>query len=191
LNLAEEKQALRKEMRAIRRDFHKASGERASFDLMELVSSSAALKNAEIISCFWPIQTEVNTVPLIHKLYKAGHQICLPIVVGNAQPLIFRQWTPETEMLEGAYKAMTPVESSPQLVPDLILSPLLAFDRNGYRLGYGGGFYDRSIEEIKTTKPLVTAGLAYSVQEVDNVPTEKTDQKLDFLITEKEILEFT
>ena len=190
MSLATDKQALRKEMRAVRRQFHKDKSETASTQLTETATASKLFRAGQIVSCFWPIQTEVDTVPLIQALHKLGCRICLPIVIGEARPLVFRQWMPDTEMIEGDFGAMTPPESSPILVPDVVLCPLLAFDRQGFRLGYGGGFYDRSIEEIRTLKPVTTAGLAYSVQEVKNVPTEPTDQKLDFLITEKEILEF-
>ena len=190
MSLAEEKQTLRKAMRSVRRQFHLENGEEAAASLLELATSSPLFGGKKTISCFWPIQTEINTVPLIERLVKMGHRVCLPIVVGEAQPLIFREWLPTLEMIEGAFGAMTPPETSPALTPDLILSPLLAFDNLGFRLGYGGGFYDRSIEQIRKNQSLVTVGMAYSVQEVSDVPTETTDQKLDFLITEKEVIEF-
>jgi 5-formyltetrahydrofolate cyclo-ligase len=185
-----DKQLLRKEMRGIRKAFHNEQSVGAAEALSTKLLKLAIFSRKSIVSCFWPIQSEVNTIPLIESLHKDGHEICLPVVIGEAQPLLFRQWTPEVEMLEGAFKAMTPAEASPVLVPEIILSPLLAFDRKGYRLGYGGGFYDRSIEQISKAQSVIVIGLAYSAQEVETVPTETTDQKLDFLITEKEVISF-
>ncbi|MDA9009504.1 hypothetical protein N9K16_06055, partial [Alphaproteobacteria bacterium] len=131
MSLAEEKQTLRKAMRSVRRRFHLENGQEAATNLTENAASSRLLDGQKIISCFWPIQTEINTVPLIERLIEMGHRVCLPIVVGEAQPLVFREWLPKLHMIEGAFGAMTPPETSPMLIPDVILSPLLAFDKSG------------------------------------------------------------
>ena len=103
--------------------------------------------------------------------------------------MVFRRWTPETELVEAAFGVMVPKDSE-VLVPDIIITPLVAFDMQGYRCGYGGGFYDRSFAQIGESKPVRAIGYAYSAQEVMIVPREDTDYRLNVMITEKGILSF-
>ena len=142
-----------------------------------------------VIAAYMPIRTEISPLPAITKISKRGHKICVPVVVKDGTPLKFFEWTPETKMVSGAFGALIP-ENSNQLIPDIIITPLAAFDMNGYRLGYGGGFYDRSFEEITKLKEITAVGFAYSSQEVLAVPSEPTDYKLDKIITEQGILSF-
>ena len=142
-----------------------------------------------VIGAYMPIRTEISPLMAMKKIWQRGYKICVPVVVKDGAPLKFLEWTPETKMVSGAFGAQIP-EKSNLLIPDVIITPLAAFDTNGYRLGYGGGFYDRSFEEISNLKKIIAVGFAYSAQEVLLVPREATDYKLDAIITEQGILSF-
>lgn len=105
------------------------------------------------------------------------------MIEGPGQPLRFREWTPDGEMAPGEFGAQVPVAGD-WLVPSVLIVPLLAFDWRGYRLGYGGGFYDRTLEALRATGPVIAVGFAFAAQEVEEVPVEPTDQKLDLIVTD-------
>lgn len=180
------KAALRTEIYARRKVAHAA--DRAA----EGASSLAARDNflaarmhvgAEIISGFRPIRTEIDVTPLMLALAAAGHRLCVPVIEGAGLPLKFREWTPDAAMVEGAFGALVPATGD-WLEPQLLIAPLLAFDAEGWRLGYGGGFYDRTLEGLRAKRRTLAAGFAYSVQQVSEVPREPTDQRLDAVVTE-------
>lgn len=140
--------------------------------------------DARIVSAYMPIRTEISPIRAMTELHRQGVRICVPVIQGTAQPLLFQEWTPDCEMIAGPFGAAVPASGAVQ-TPDIVITPLLAFDRRGYRLGYGGGFYDRTFELLRAKAEVLGVGFAYSVQEVDCVPTEPTDQVLDAIITEK------
>jgi 5-formyltetrahydrofolate cyclo-ligase len=142
-----------------------------------------------VISAYMPIHTEVSPIPTMERMVARGRKVCVPVIVGNGVPLEFHQWTPDTEMVAGAFGAYIP-KNGIKLIPDIVITPLLAFDAHGYRMGYGGGFYDRSFEQISAVKDVQAVGYAYSDQEVLLVPREETDFPLNAVITEKGILTF-
>jgi 5-formyltetrahydrofolate cyclo-ligase len=142
-----------------------------------------------IISAYMPIRTEVSPIPTMERMVTRGRKICVPVIVGEGVPLEFHEWTPDTEMVAGAFGAAIPKDGK-RLIPDIVITPLLAFDPHGYRMGYGGGFYDRSFEQISAVKEVKAVGYAYSDQEVLLVPREATDFPLNAVITEKGILSF-
>lgn len=113
--------------------------------------------------------------------------VCVPVVRGKGQALEFHRWTPGGAMVEGAFKAMIPAERD-LLVPEVLIVPLLAFDQRGYRLGYGGGFYDRTLEGLRAKGPVLTIGFGYDQQEVETVPVEATDQRLDLIVTPERVI---
>ncbi len=139
----------------------------------------------KVVSGFIPYRSEIDVTPLMSVLAKDGCTTCLPIVIDKAQPLVFRKWQPGDKTEAGAWNIPIPLQSAPKLEPDILLVPLLAFDKSGYRLGYGGGFYDRTIEKLRKSKPITTIGVAYSVQQITNVPKDTFDQQLDWILTEK------
>lgn len=145
-----------------------------------------ALKPAEgrIVSGFLPIGSELNVLPTLEAARAAGCAICLPCVVAPAQPLVFRLWTPGDPLIEEAFGTRAPAESAAAVDPDILIVPLLAFDRAGYRLGYGGGFYDRSLEALRRTKSVTAVGMAFAGQQVELVPRGVYDQPLDWIVTE-------
>lgn len=141
---------------------------------------------ASVISGYMPMRTEINPLATMTVMHGQDKRICVPVILGKGRPLEFREWMPDCEMVEGAFGALIPVGSG-VLEPELLITPLLAWDRKGYRLGYGGGFYDRTLEQLRAKRPTIAVGFAYSAQEVPSVPRESTDQRLNALVTEQEI----
>lgn len=129
------------------------------------------------------MRTEIDCLPAM-----AAHKgpVGVPVIPGADQPLIFRRWRPGAAMVPGAFGALIP-EAGDVVEPEVLIVPLLAFDRRGYRLGYGGGFYDRTLERLRAMRPVLAIGFAFSMQEIETVPTEPTDQKLDLIVTEREV----
>lgn len=142
-----------------------------------------------IISAYMPIRTELSPLTAMAALHEQGHQVCVPVIVGKAQPLAFHIWTPDADMVAGPFGASVP-KSGAVVVPQVVITPLLSFDARGYRLGYGGGFYDRSFEQIRQKHPVQAIGFAFSAQQVDRVPTNQTDYRLDMVVTENGCLSF-
>lgn len=137
------------------------------------------------ISGFWPVGDEIDIRPLLIALHARGHTILLPVTPKRGLPLSFRVWTPGAPMLEERFGTWCPAPDAPEGAPDLLLVPLLAFDREGRRLGYGGGFYDRTLAAL----PDATAiGCAFAAQELDEVPAGEYDRRLPMIATERGII---
>ena len=136
-----------------------------------------------VVSGFLAIGEEIDPSPLMRRLIGEGYRLCLPVMEGKGKPLVFRAWSPGEPLAETMWGIREPLPEAPALDPDIVLGPLLAFDAAGYRLGYGGGFYDRSIAEIRAQKPVLTIGLAYDELEVDAVPHTDYDERLDWVLT--------
>lgn len=135
---------------------------------------------------YMPIRTEIDPRPVMAQAAMLG-PVGIPVIDGAGLPLRFAKWTPDTELVEGAFGAMIP--ATPQFFePEVLIVPLVAFDRRGGRLGYGGGFYDRSLEGLRAKRPTIAIGYAYGAQQMDAVPLIGTDQPLDFIVTETEII---
>jgi len=155
------------------------------------LSSAAPLgvvrAEACVISAYWPMGSEMDPRPLMLRLAEAGADLCLPrLLEGPARaPLRFHRWTPAEPLQQGPFGLMQPRPEAPGAVPDLLLVPLLAFDESGSRLGYGGGYYDRTLAALRARKTVVAVGVAYAGQEADHVPVNDHDQALDAVLTEK------
>ncbi|MCB2134463.1 MAG: 5-formyltetrahydrofolate cyclo-ligase [Rhodobacteraceae bacterium] len=176
MTLAEIKAAARAEAFARRKPAHMArTGGEA--DILAGVLRQHAGK---ALAGYMPMRTEIDCLPAMQ-----AHQgvVGVPVIMGRARPLQFRLWTPQSEMIEGTFGARIPANGD-WVVPEVLVVPLLAFDRRGYRLGYGGGFYDRTLEGLRANGPVVAIGFAYAAQEIDAVPIESTDQPLDLIVTE-------
>ena len=117
------------------------------------------------------------------RLRGEGHALALPCMQGKGLPLVFRAWIPGDEMAPAVWGIAEPLASRAVVLPDIVLVPLLAFDGRGQRLGYGGGFYDRTLEQLRSVKPVVTIGIAYDEQRLDAVPHLDYDQPLDWVLT--------
>jgi 5-formyltetrahydrofolate cyclo-ligase len=145
------------------------------------LSRSVALD--AVVSGYLAFGDELDPGPLLDSLHRKGHRLCLPVMQGRSTALIFRCWRPGDALTAVQWGIREPLRAQPELVPDVVLVPLLAFDKNGQRLGYGGGYYDRTLAALRTVKPLLAIGLAFDEQEVDAVPHLDYDQKLDGVLT--------
>lgn len=154
-----------------------------------LLAEVLAPYRGKVLSGYMPMRTEIDCLPVMAAHHAAGGQVCVPVIPGQAQPLRFREWTPGARMVEGAFKALIP-EGGAERVPEVLIVPLLAFDRRGYRLGYGGGFYDRTLEGLRARGRVTAVGFAFAAQEIGEVPIEPTDQPLDLIVTEREVIAF-
>jgi 5-formyltetrahydrofolate cyclo-ligase len=141
-----------------------------------------------IVAGYWPIGTELDVRHTLSHLDLIGFGCALPVVVAKGEPLTFRTWTPQVPMERSGLGILAPAATVPEVDPDVLLVPLLAFDRAGYRLGYGAGFYDRTLERLRRSKPVMAIGIGFAGQEVDNVPRDRYDQPLDWLVTENFVL---
>ncbi len=141
-----------------------------------------------IVSAYWPMRDEMDVRPLMRRLADAGWQLSLPVVVRRGQPLTFRLWHEDDSLVPAAFGQLEPAVDRPVVAPDLLLVPLLAFDRRGWRLGYGGGFYDRTLAALRSGGRPVAVGVAYAGQEVAAVPHGPHDQRLDWIVTEREAI---
>jgi 5-formyltetrahydrofolate cyclo-ligase len=143
----------------------------------------AGIAPAAVVSGFSAIGDEIGALPLLTALARDGHRLCLPVMQGKGRPLLFRAWTPGDATSAAVWGIQEPLASAELLEPDVLLVPLLAFDARGYRLGYGGGFYDRTIAGLRARKPVTAIGLAFDEQRVDDVPHSAEDQRLDWVLT--------
>ncbi|MDM7932844.1 5-formyltetrahydrofolate cyclo-ligase [Tabrizicola sp.] len=153
----------------------------------EILADYLAGQGGRVLAGYMPMRTEIDPLPAM-----AAHQgpVGVPVIIGKAQPLRFREWSPGAKMVEGAFKALIP-EEGVWVEPEVLIVPLLAFDARGYRLGYGGGFYDRTLEGLRASGPVLAVGFAFSAQEVAQVPIDATDQRLDAIVTEKGVTLFS
>lgn len=141
----------------------------------------------KVLAGYMPMRTEIDCLPAMAAHHAAGGRVCVPVIPGQGVPLRFHEWSPDARMVEGAFKALIP-EGGAELVPQVLIVPLLAFDRRFYRLGYGGGFYDRTLEGLRARGPVTAIGFAFAAQEMAEVPIEPTDQRLDLIVTEAGVL---
>jgi 5-formyltetrahydrofolate cyclo-ligase len=135
-----------------------------------------------IVAAYWPIRDELDCRPVLTRLMDSGQPVCLPVVLGDEQPLELRLWEEGAPLYPSGFGTLAPAESAPKVEPDYVLMPLLGFDKLGTRLGYGGGYYDRTLAEFLDMPQLI--GFAYSGQELDFVPREPHDMPLDAVVTE-------
>jgi len=142
-----------------------------------------------IVSGFMTFGNEINPLPLMRKLAGKGARLALPVVAGRGKALVMREWTFGAPLSAGVWGIREPTPEAAEVEPDILLVPLLAFDRTGHRLGYGGGYYDRTIAELRERKPIVALGVAYSAQEVPSVPVSPRDARLDLVLTEREVID--
>lgn len=194
MTIAQEKQALRPVAAASRCALHRSTGAQAAENLLSVLLAAVDLPTGMRVAGFWPVRDEIDTRPLLAGLHARALECLLPVVVGQEQPLLFRRWRPEMVMVTGAFRIPEPPQDSPDLEPELLLVPLLAFDANGYRLGYGGGFYDRTLAGLRAraaqqgrTAPLAI-GVGFSGQRLDKVPHDRLDEPLDGILTERSLM---
>lgn len=182
-DLAAIKAAARKAAFARRQPLFEAAHDAQAGYLSEVLAGYRGVP----VSGFLPIRTEIDPRPAMAEASAYG-DVGVPVIMGADRPLKFARWSPEKTMEPGAYGADIPVEKS-YFEPEIVILPLLAFNRSGARLGYGGGFYDRTLEMLRARRATLAIGFAFAGQEWDDIPLEPTDQPLDLIVTESGVIE--
>jgi 5-formyltetrahydrofolate cyclo-ligase len=177
------KQDLREQALAARRAAFERHGPDACRRLAAHGLDFLKVKPGAIVSGFAAIRDEIDPAPLMLWLQAEGFRLALPVMQGRGLPLLMRAWTPGDPMGAAAWGIAEPLDDKPEVDPDVVLVPLLAFDQRGSRLGYGGGFYDRTLARLRKIKPVAAVGVAYDEQKFDAVPRESYDERLDWVLT--------
>ncbi len=190
------KNVIRVRLKKNREDYFKSLSETGKSHLnQKLIKNILTLIPANMngpVGAFWPLTFEPDIRPLFEKLIHLGRKVLLPVVQGPGTPLIFRHWKPGDRLKENTVKTMEPYLKSPIYDPEILLIPLLGFDNRGHRLGYGAGHYDRSLLQLAKKKvDILTIGVAYEMQHVNELPICAFDQPLHWVATEEKIYKFT
>jgi 5-formyltetrahydrofolate cyclo-ligase len=149
-----------------------------------------ALAPGAIVAGFMPMKSEIDPLPLMRKLAAAGARLALPVVAGQGQPLTMRAWAFGEPLVAGVWGIREPPPIAPAVAPDLLLVPLLAFDRAGHRIGYGAGYYDMTVAALRAQRVVVAIGVAFAAQEIAAVPATPRDVPLDLVLTEHEVIDY-
>ena len=185
MTLTEEKRALRRRAAASREELHHRAGASASLDALAHFRERIDLASRPVLSAYLPVRTEFDVTPILRHAHALGCSTCLPVVLGRGRPLSFRRWAPDDLLVDGTFGIAVPPAGADILEPDVLLVPMLAFDDQGYRLGYGGGFYDRTLAARRTRAPgTLAVGVAFAGQRIDRVPRGADDERLDWIVTE-------
>ncbi|MCF8475140.1 MAG: 5-formyltetrahydrofolate cyclo-ligase [Emcibacter sp.] len=198
--MTQKKATLRQEMKSLRERLHAEADEgsirRIASQILKLpelandVQRGIKAQSVEphVVAGFYPIQTEIDCLFIMKALSAIQCRCALPVMNGKNQHLAFKEWDMVEELKDGGYGTKVPKSDLLYVMPDIILVPLLAFDERGYRLGYGGGYYDRTLEIYKEKgHDFTTIGVAYEGQRRDDVPVGKYDQPLDIIVTEQKV----
>jgi 5-formyltetrahydrofolate cyclo-ligase len=188
-SLQNSKTALRRDA-ITRRDALPADARQAAAEAIAARAFPLVLAPGTIVSGFMPMKSEIDPQPLMRQLAEQGVRLALPVLAGRGKPLVLREWTFGEPLSEGVWGIREPEPEAEEVEPDILLVPLLAFDRAGHRIGYGGGYYDRTIVQLRTRKAVVAVGLAFAALEVPVVPVTQGDAGLDLVLTEREVIDF-
>ncbi len=187
----ESKETLREQLKTRRAAVSGEDREMVGKLIAEQFLQAVKIPEETIIAAYWPMVGELDTRALLHELHEKGHVVVLPVVENGNGLLVFREWTPEVEMVEGVHGTMEPPKDRELHSPELVVAPLLGVDDAGHRLGYGGGYYDRTIEALRAEGAIFGyLGLCYSFQNVAELPVEDHDQVLDAVMSEKGVYSF-
>jgi 5-formyltetrahydrofolate cyclo-ligase len=182
------KAELRREAIA-RRDAMPAETRAAGAEAIAARAFPVAMRPGTIVSGLMPLKSEINPLPLMKALTGQGARLALPVIAGRGAPLIMRSWKFDEPLDRGQWGIREPKADAAEVEPDIILVPLLVFDRTGHRIGYGAGYYDLTIAALRGRKPIVAIGLAFAAQEVPAVPATPRDARLDLVLTEREVID--
>lgn len=187
MTMADHKSGLRRDAMARRRTVARVIPH-AGIVLRDNFLAAISLPQEAVVSGFWPMGDEIDVRPLLHALAARGHRVALPCVEGRGKPLIFRVWAPGDALVPGTLGTSAPSDDKPELIPDVVIAPLLAFDTRGYRLGYGAGYYDLTLAHLRVGGSVLAVGVGYDAQEMEALPTDPWDQPLDWIVTERRAL---
>jgi 5-formyltetrahydrofolate cyclo-ligase len=190
MNLNDDKRILRGAMLAWRGGLSEEERRAAAIGLVEMWRYEQPVETPAVVAGFWPMAEELDIRPLLMELANQGCQLALPVVAAKKQPLLFRAWRPGDPLEAGPFGTLQPTAKRAVVEPEALIVPLLAVDEEGWRLGYGGGFYDRTIEALRARKRVTTVGVGFNEQIVPEVPHDLNDQRLDWLLTDKRACAF-
>lgn len=177
-----ERQRLRAERQALSVAERVAVGEALSIHLRSFIAERLGRAHGRVLSAYWPIKGEPDLRPLMAELHQEGVGIALPLVEIKKAPLVFRRWTPETRMVRGDWNIPVPPPDAPTVKPDIALAPLVGWDGEGYRLGYGGGYFDRTLAAL-APRPF-TIGIGFQSARLSTIFPQPHDIALDVIVTE-------
>jgi 5-formyltetrahydrofolate cyclo-ligase len=143
-----------------------------------------------VVAGYSPIRSEIDPVPLMRALASKGARLALPAVMARGKSLAFRAWSPDDRLMLGPLGILEPSPAAAEMIPDIMLVPLAAFDRLGHRIGYGAGHYDHTLAHLRKVKPIAAIGLAFAAQEIKAVPALAHDVALDYVLTEAKVFDF-
>lgn len=193
-SIADAKAALRKQMRTVRTQASAEQGTTAAEGLKHQILShfeSTGGLAGQVVAGYVSIHAELDPGPALQALEAQGALIALPVTGELGDPLVFRAWRHGEPLDMGRFGTFEPPDTAPSVDPDVVLVPLLAFDGKGNRLGFGGGYYDRTLAELKMDKKIAAYGIAFDAQEVAHVPTNTLDEGMDGVFTESRLAAFT
>ena len=190
MTLIDDKRILRGTMLAWRGGLDEEERRAAAAALVETWRRERPIETPAVVSGFWPMAEELDIRPLMIELHNQGCQLALPVVVAKRQPLVFRAWRPGDPLEAGVFGTLHPSPKREVVEPDALIVPLLACDEEGWRLGYGGGFYDRTLEALRAKKIVTAVGVGFNAQLLPEVPHGPSDQRLDWLLTDKRACAF-
>lgn len=189
MNSPADKAVLRAHLLGLRRQASEAQPQ-AGAALAEAFPDAWVPETADCIAGYWPLAGEMDPRPLMARLAACGHSICLPVVIGDGEPLVFRAWQTGDQLERKGFGVMEPHARQSDCQPSLLLVPLLGCDRRGNRLGFGKGYYDYTLAALRATQPVRAVGLAFDCQVVADLPVQSHDQPLDALVTESRFVVF-
>jgi len=188
-SIEETKAALRVKARAQRTAISASVRDEAAAAAANHFLGGVHLEPTDVVAAYWPIREELDVKPLLMRLMDSFQPLCLPVVLGDDEPLEMRLWEQGAPLYPSGFGTLAPSEIAPLAEPDVIVMPLLGFDKEGTRLGYGGGYYDRTLAQMKH-KPRIV-GYAFAAQELAHIPREPHDLPLDDIVTEAGVRHFS
>ena len=191
INILDIKKKLRVKQTKIRQDIYYSKKNFFNLKLFEKLFTKIDIDNKNIISSFISIKSEINTENLNKFILNKNITLCLPSILKKDEALVFRKFNHNDNLIDGYMKIKEPPLHNEVLIPNIFFVPCLAFDKFGFRLGYGGGYYDRTFSHLKKNKiKFISIGYAFDGQKISQIPKDKFDIKLDYVITEKKIYSF-
>ena len=188
VSIEDAKAAIRRDARA-RRDALPPDMRAAAAQAIAARPFPVAVSPGMIVSAFMPMKSEINPLPLMRALADAGARLALPVVAGRGKPLVMRAYALGETLGAGVWGIREPKPDAPEVLPDVVIVPLLAFARDGHRIGYGAGYYDMTLANLRAKKTIHAVGIGFAAQEIASVPSTPRDARLDLVLTEREVID--
>jgi 5-formyltetrahydrofolate cyclo-ligase len=173
-----------------RRDALSGEQRAAAAEVIALRGLPIEIRHGTVVSGYSPIRSEIDPTSLMQALAAQGARLALPAITARGQSLRFRAWFVGDKLLRGPLGILEPSPAAAEIIPDIVLVPLAAFDRTGHRIGYGAGHYDRTLAQLRKSKTVTAIGIAFAAQEVEAVPALQHDVALDYVLTETQLHDF-